>query len=282
MPMPRMRVPKSHNVIVSGNSGRLIVAADFPATGRTVAGFTDLFGSIAAPPLGDTVWETAPPPIGAETTMSGADHVDRWVGDLPVPDEGAVRAVLGFCVGAVFAAAIAAHVEERQGEPPVVVLFDPERPDPDLLLRHYTGVIDGLAFAASQAERAAALSAGRQARDENDGMDKLAAALGVLFVEHGAPILARTGLDQHRQDELRDTFASFLGYLVAAAELDPTPVWRRASAISSQTAHSGLNPLPADVRAGAVGRELRFAVPHTELLRHDEVVRTCRDLLGKA
>lgn len=279
--MSMLRAPQSHNVVVAGDSSRLIVAADFPATGRTVAGFTDLFTSAAAPPTHDTVWETAPPPTGTEAAMSGADQVDRWLRDLPVGDR-PVRAVAGFCVGAVYAAAIAERLRRRQGELPVVVLFDPERPDPDLLLRHYTAVIDALAAVLSTAERQAALAAGGQARDYNDGMEKVAAALSGLFLEHGAPALARTGLDRHRQEELRGTFAAFLAYLVAAAELDPAPVWRRATALSSNTPHSGLNPLPPDARAAAVATELRFAVPHTELLRDAEVVRTCHELLAGA
>jgi hypothetical protein len=276
--MPQTARPQAHNVISTGGSGRLIIAADFPATARTVAGFTDLFAGDAAPADGDAVWETAPPPTGAAVAMSASDHIDRWMDDVPAGGSG-VRAVLGFCIGAVYAAALTERVAKIQVEPPQLIVFDPERPDPDLLLRHYSGVFERLGPAASAQERTAALDDGRQARGECGTMAELADSLSGLFLRHGAPILARTGLDEWRQQELRSTFAGFLAYLVAADELDPLPAWSQATAISSGTAHSGLNPLPADVRARTVARELRFAVPHTELLRDAEVIRHYRDLM---
>jgi hypothetical protein len=268
-------MPAAHNVLRTGTSSDLVISADFPATGRTVASFSALFAGPDAPLPAATVWETAPPPVGGEVGMSGADHVDRWLGDIADPDR--VRAVVGFCVGAVYAAALAERLGPAGRVP--LVLFDPERPDPDLLLRHYNGVVEGLAAFCSADEQAAALDAGRRARREHEDMAKLAAVLGELFAEHGAPPLRRTGLDERRREELAGTFSAFIGYLVAAAELDPVPAWRRATAVSSSTLHSGLNPLrPAD-RATLVARELRFGIPHTDLLRDREVARACRDLL---
>ena len=269
-----MPIPNAHNII-RGGTGGLLVAADFPATGRTVAGFSDLLG---AHPGNHAVWETAPPAVGDETAMTGPDHVDRWLSDL---SGHRVDAVLGFCVGAVYAAAIAERVTVTQGAPVPVIVFDPERPDPDLLHRHYEGLVGGLTAVLRPDELTELRKAGEQARSDNDDMAKLAEVLRELAIQHGGPALRRTGLDERRTAELIDTFGAFLAYLVAAADLDPLPVWRTATALSSATGHSGLNALAEDTRARTVARELRFPVEHTDLLRDKRVVDAVRDLLGE-
>ncbi|MFB7945425.1 hypothetical protein ACFC6L_10925 [Kitasatospora phosalacinea] len=264
----------SWNVLSGNGNPATILASDFPATGRTVAGFGDLVAR-----LGTTAdaWETAPPSTGSEAAMSGADYLARW---LPDTTGGPVRTVLGFCVGSVFAAGLAAEIARHQDEPPRLVLFDPERPDPDLLHRHYHELIGGLAPLLSAPEVDEARQAGKRARHEHDGMRPLAAALCGLFREYGEPAFRRTGLDAERGAEVVATFASFLGYLVAAADLDPRPQWAGATALSSATPHSGLNPLPPEERAGLVAREISFDLPHTELLRDEEVARTVARLLA--
>jgi hypothetical protein len=268
-------MPVAHNVLRTGADGGLVIAADFPATGRTVASFADLFRGPDAPLPTATVWETAPPPVGGEVGMTGLDHVDRWLADVGDPTR--VCAVVAFCVGAVYAAVLAERLGLAGGVP--LLLFDPERPDPDLLLRHYTGVIEGLAAVCAADERAAAMDAGWRARQEQPDIARLAVTLGELFAEHGGPALRRTGLDERRREELFGTFSAFIAYLVAAAELDPLPAWRTATVVSSSTPHSGLNPLRPEQRAALVSRELRFDAPHTSLLRDPRVARACRDLL---
>lgn len=267
-----MPKPHAHNTIRTGPGG-LLVAADFPATGRTVAGFGDLLGAHPG-----AVWETAPPAVGDEVAMTGPDHVGRWVADLAGRR---VTAVLGFCVGAVYAAAIAERVAATQGAPVPVIVLDPERPDLDLLHRHYEGLVGGLTAVLRPGELAELRDAGVRARADNDDMAKLAVVLREMAIEHGGPALRRTGLDERRCAELIDTFGAFLSYLVAAADLDPLPVWRTATALSSSTDHSGLNALPGDLRAATVARELRFPVDHTDLLRDRRVVAAVRDLLGE-
>ena len=271
-----MPTPKAFNLIGAGDRAGLILTSDFPATGRTVAGFSDLFAGLGR---AEAVWETAPPLPGRETGMTGRDHVGRWLADVTAAGL-PVRAVLGFCVGAVYAAELAEELGAAQGAPVPLIVFDPERPDPELLRRHYDGVIGGLSQVLSPGELAASESAAGDAlRESGDSMPKLADAFVRLLAEHGGPALRRSGLDQRRTGELLDTFSSFLAYLAAAADLDPRPAWGRAAAVSSGTAHSGLNPLPAEARAAAVATELGFPVQHTDLLRDPDVVRAVGSLL---
>src|SRR5262249_22747383 len=155
----------------------------------------------------------------------------RWLTDIRAADR-PVRAVLGFCVGAVYAAALAELLGAEYGTRVGLIVFDPERPDPDLLLRHFDGALDGLSAGLSRDELAAARGAGREAGQAHDDMPKLAAVLSALLAEHGGPALRRAGLDEARRAELVGTFTGFLGYLVTAAELDPRTAWRDAVALS--------------------------------------------------
>ncbi|MFG2353525.1 hypothetical protein [Streptomyces sp. NPDC048521] len=264
------------NVLSGDGKTAPALASDFPATGRTVAGFGDLVRGLgdAAPAL----WETAPPRPGQEAGMTGEDYLRHW--QAGAASAGPVRAVLGFCVGSVFAAGLAAEIGRLQGEAPRLVLFDPERPDVDLLHRHYHELIGGLAPMLSPDEIDEARRAGQETRRAHTAMRPLAEDLCELFRKYGEPAFRRTGLDAERGAEVVATFASFLGYLVAASDLDPRPAWADAVAISSATPHSGLNPLPPQERSTLVAREIAFDLPHTELLRDTGVARTVSQLLA--
>ena len=268
-------MPISWNLLSPDDSGDLILTSDYPATGRTVAGFADLFAGL---PGTHAVWETAPPRSAGDAAASADERTGRWAAE--VRESGRpVRAVLGFCVGSVFAAGLAERIAEWSAQPPRLILFDPERPDPGLLHRHYRELMNGLAAYLGPGELETAQRAGDEAARETTDMAALALALANLFAEHGGRAFARTGLDAVRSAELVDTFRSFLRYLVAAADLDPRKVWAQATALSSATATSGLNALPDEERARTTAREIRFDVGHTELLRDDEVIRTVRDLM---
>lgn len=270
-----MPTPVSHTALYQGRSSGLILACDFTATGRTVAGFADLARAVRP---AESVWETAPPPTAA-ASPSGVDCVEFWLEDLH-RSTAPVNTVLGFCVGSVFAAELATRVAEVRGQAPKVIVFDPERPDADLLHRHYREAVESLAGTLSRDELTAAQDAGQAAHRDLTELADLGAELPRLLGEHCGPAFARIGLDTRRIAELTAVFSRFLAYLVAAAQLDPRRVWARSTALSSATAHSGLNPLPAAERAAAVAAELRFDVPHTDLLRNPRVGEAVRTLIA--
>jgi hypothetical protein len=266
----------SWNVLHDGSAAELVLASDFPATGRSIGGFADLIATMAT---NHSTWETNPPPLGDEIGMTGDDYTKRWFADLPCPDR-PVRAVLGFCVGSVFAASIAERVADATGDRPPVIVFDPERPDADLLRRHYREVIAGLSGMLSPDERAEALRAAERTRETDGDLSSLAATLAGLLHDFGGPAFRRGGLDVIRTAELVGTFAAFLTYLAAADDIDSRAVWADAVAISSNTENNGMNGIaPAD-RAALVRREIPFDVPHGELLRDARVARTVADLLA--
>jgi hypothetical protein len=275
MPDSTATLPAAHNVLCSTASGALAVGSDYSATtGRTVGSFSDLVPNLR--PV-DTFWETAPPPAGTEDGMSAAQHLDRWAADLRT-DGRPVRTVFGYCVGSVFAAGLVERIAGWQAEPPTVVLFDPEVPHAALLHRHYTDALGVMRRALTAEEYDRADAAGRQSLAEAADLRRLAVALSDLLVRTGDGAFARAGLDARRRGELLGTFRGFLLYLVAAAEIDPAPVWSGAVAISSTSPHNGLNTLPAAQRAGTVAREVRVDLPHAELLRDPAVAGAVRDL----
>lgn len=90
----------SWQILRKGGPGGLTLTVDFTSTGRTQACFRDLVPLLSAP---GEIWETVAPAAGAEDTMSGADYVERWAKGVR-RRERTVDTVIGYCVGAVFAA----------------------------------------------------------------------------------------------------------------------------------------------------------------------------------
>jgi hypothetical protein len=263
--------------LFSGGTDEMILASDYSATtGRTVGAFRDLVGGLGLP---RSIWETLPPPLGDELTMGAKDYVDRWMRDVERIGS-TVYAVLGYCVGCVYAAALADRIEQRQGAAPRLILFDPETPSPALLLRHYRDGVGVIAAVATPAEVAEAELAGAEAAATEQRMGPLADRLCALLVGLGETAFTRAGLSRARRHELLGTFTSFLRYLVAASELSPGARWAIATALTSATPGNGLNALTDRERADAVAREIRFDVGHAELLRTDAVAQATVDLLS--
>src|SRR5260370_41132221 len=110
------------SLAVGSDTASTLLAVDFDATARREARFSDL-----VPELGGdlTVLETVPDPA----TSTAADMVEWWVR----PHEEArtqVRAVLGYCAGAVYAASLAERVARWQAAAPALLPFDPEISEP--------------------------------------------------------------------------------------------------------------------------------------------------------
>lgn len=276
-----MVLPASYNVLHDADSDELILASDFSATtGRTVGGFGDLVPQLTT---GLSVWETAPPATGTDVGMTASDHMERWTADIRA-DGRPVHAILGYCVGSVFAAGIAEKIAAWQPAVPRIIVFDPEHPHAALLHRHYGDALNAMGKMLSAEEGERARSAGEEALKHEAGADSgglsgLATTLSDLVFEFGDPAFALAGLDANRRAELLGTFRSFLFYLVCASQIDAGPMWKRATAITSRTSHNGLNVLSPESRSGVVAEEIRFDLPHADLLRDTVVARAVDELL---
>ena len=267
--------------LAGDNPDELVLAIDFDATGRPDARFTDLVGNMGP---GFTVWETVAQSMASEPGTDGQEYVARWAEEIRATGR-RVGAVLGFCVGSVYATALADHVETWQSERPRTVFFDPEQASPLSMYWQYRKVIELMSPALSAAEVAEAEDAGQRAYEDAESLAGLGSELLEQFHRLGEVAFGRMGLDAERRAELSHTFTGFISYLSASADIDPVAGWRQGAAISSGTPTSGLNALRATAPGAdkdAVAEEIRFATQHTELLRDPEVARAVSGLLLRA
>lgn len=274
-----MNGSEAWKVLADGTeSDGIVIAVDFDTTGRPEARFTDLVANLKTD-LG--VRETIPPERGTEFARTGAGHVDFWASRIEA-EQRPVRAVFGYCAGAVFAAPLAERIAERQGGEPLLVLFDPEVSVPQTLLWQFHKVVGLMGSVATAEEIETVREAGARVYEKDPTIGALRDGLIALVREIGEPAFTRAGLGPSRRAELFDAFDSFMGFLAAAAEIDPFARWRSAIAISSASPTSGLN----GIRASGVGadrvsvaREIRFDVEHATMLADAEIAAAVTELL---
>ncbi len=254
-----------------GSTG-MVLAVDFDASGRQEARFSDLVPNLRS----DAEFrETVPP----ETARGGAGYVEHWARPLEaarVP----VRAVLGYCAGSVYAAALADRIAAWQREAPELVLFDPELSVPQTLVWQYYKVVGIMAAHLPHEEIEVAREAGRREFDRLADVGTLGDALVDLVRKYGDRAFAAAGLDPSRREELFGVFADFMRYLAFAGEIEPLDRWRTAVAFSSRTPMSGLRGMRADGRTIEVAREIEVGVDHAGLLADPAVAAEVSALLG--
>ncbi|ASW55693.1 hypothetical protein [Plantactinospora sp. KBS50] len=257
---------------------RIILAVDFDATGRPEARFSDLAARLK---VDCAFWETTPPGLDVERTASGPAYIEHWWAAFqrrPRP----VAAVMGFCGGAVYAAALSERVAAWQGSEPQLLLFDPEIAVPQTLVWQFHKIVGYLAGVLPAEDIQRAQQAAQDLYDGDASMVEMCEALVTLTLEMGDVAFAQAGLGKPLRDELMGTFCSFLRYLTAAAELDPLPRWRIATAFQSVTELSGLHAVRTSGIGGdgpLVGREIAVDDEHAKLLANDEVAAAVAGLL---
>ncbi|GAB2648017.1 hypothetical protein GCM10027271_01980 [Saccharopolyspora gloriosae] len=252
-----------------GPGSELVLACDFATAGRRIATFADL---VALTGDGPTVWESAPaPPAGSP---DGDAQVARWAEAVRASGR-PVRAVLGFCTGAVYAAALAAEISRSQ--PTRLILLDPEPGDARPMLAFHREVV--ARFAALAPPGAADTLAAAEAAATEDDLTTLAERLVALCAEVVEPACANAGLGAARTADYLDVAASYLHWLAGAGSLRPRPSWTTASAINSSTPGSGLLGFSPAERAGLVADAVHLDVSHEDLMRTPEAARTTARLV---
>jgi hypothetical protein len=244
---------------ITSGSG-LLLAVDFEATGRPEASFLDL-----APMLEPAreVW-AARPPVSHGLTASG--YLDHWSSGLP----GRVEAVLGFCAGASFAAALAERLAATQDTPPALVVLDPERPTTATLRKQFEQAMRGMNGIATDDQIAWAKEEAARADGDLAGTGEL---LAKAYGEIGEVAFERIGLKPGFRAELVDSFRSLMEYLVAAADAYPRNGWSTGTAIVSAT------PL---CPPGAAAELVSVGADHADLLRDRETARAVSAALTRA
>lgn len=255
---------------LAGGGDDLLVACDFASAGRPIATFGDLAALL---PTGEAVWESAPPPPGAEAGMDGPAHVDRWAGALRSAGRH-VNAVLGFCSGSAYAGVLADRIAAWQTRPRLVLL-DPEPATPAMMLDFFRERVGRFAAVLTPDDVAAAL---RAADDSADLAPlALAARLRDLCRAVVAPACERVGLPDSRVTEFVGLAGSYLHWLAAAIGLPDR--WPTADAVNCATPGFGLRRVPEPERAGIVAAARYLDVSHTDLMRSPLTARAVADLL---
>jgi len=267
-------------LVEGDDADRVVLAVDFDGTGRPEARFADLVASL--PRRGYSVWESEQPdPAAAERGPHA--FTAHWMPRLAA--EGPrIHAILGYCAGAVHAAALADALDAAGAAPVPLVLFDPETVDPDGVLFEFKQAIGFLDGTIPGPEMDAFYETAATVRARHADVRSLCDELLGLVRELGPPALDRAGLSAALRDELIGMLASFLHYLTAAAETDPWRQWRRAVVLTSTSPRSGLNALRAARPQGPaieVAREIAVDVDNRRMLADPAVARAVDELLGQ-
>jgi hypothetical protein len=251
---------------ISQASGNLILAVDFNDSGREEAGFADL-AALLNPRR--TIWETEQPPAGTDLS-TGKDYVAWWLADLLCQDS-AIDAVLGYCVGSIFAAAIASEIASRQGRIPLLVLFDPEPPTRDSLLRDFDSAIEQLSPMLADQERLRLHTAARLALDSSPDFAAFCSALVDSFSAGVSSAFEGLKVGPELTAKLTGSFSSFISYVNAAYQLAVPEMWPNATAIISRTPRDWVD-LPSE--------QFRFDVDSADILRDAGAARAISGVLN--
>ncbi|MFJ9669871.1 hypothetical protein ACIRP5_03645 [Streptomyces sp. NPDC101221] len=261
--------PPAWKVLNEGSGAEpVVLAVDFAVSGRPESTFSDL-GRLLA--LGIPLWETRQPEPEQARAFDGEDFASYWV--RGVRDTGRpVCAVLGYCVGGLYAARVAQLLAAEQDEAPAVVLFDPEPPHRAGMVADFRAAVARLSSVLSPEESALAGQAADEAAQQSAGIAALGAALTGLFTDIAGAAFARAGLPAGLADELSGAYEAFVAYIAAAAAFDPAVSWAGATALATpaadpharyarrlipvDAAHDDIlrSPLTADVLTGLLAR----------------------------
>ncbi|WP_030942486.1 hypothetical protein [Streptomyces sp. NRRL S-646] len=250
-------------VLNPGGDEPLILAVDFAVSGRPEATFTSLSPLLAAElPL----WETRQPDPEQARSFGGEDFTEYWAQAVRATGR-PVRAVLGYCVGGLYAARLAHLVARGQDTRPQVVLFDPEPPSAAGMTADFRDAMARISSVLTPEESERAIRTAAEAATDFTTFRAFGTTLTRTFREAATSAFARAELLPELADELSTAYEMFVRYIASAADLDPAELWPDTTAVTSPTAA----PHP--------GRSIPVDVPHADLLRSPATAGVVRTLL---
>lgn len=273
-----MNLVTSWTTLKESDSADLVLCVDFTGTGRAEAGFSDL---VARMDLDATFWHVVPPGLAPGSGVDGSGYLGSWL--PPIMASGrTVSAVMGYCVGAVYAGELATRLAEAQKREPALVIFDPEPITLENIYFQFGKVFDILSSILTVEDVAVTREAmDRLVQQEGVTIERYAEQLYGTFSQIAHNAFERVGLDGEYAEEMLGTFSAFLSYMSLADQFDPWGNWLRATAVSSSTPHNGLNRLRDSAAGPLVAEELRFEESHAELFRSDEIARAVTKVLER-
>lgn len=266
----------SWDVIFGTNCRQVILGVDFPGRQRQEAGFPDLATRIGP---GYRFLQTKPPTARSCQRLCGDAHVGAWIKDIQ-QDRRQVVAVLGHRIGSVYAAAIAEGVSRWQPMPKII-LFDPQFFSVELLGLEFQKEISSISSLLGDDELKGARKAAAEISQAATGdVASVAAEIVESYVGVITAPFERAGLGDARSNKFTRSFDSYISWLAAAGQINPSPVWKHSTGIAS----SAYGELPANTHLAdddrsVIGQLIPFDLDHADLLRSDSVARAVLDLL---
>jgi hypothetical protein len=267
--------PASWDVIFGAGSDQVVLGVDFPAASRREAGFAELAARIGP---GYKFLHTKPPAARSGQRICGDAYVGPWI-EAVQQGRHQVVAVLGFCVGSVYAAAIAEGISRWQPMPKVI-LFDPQSASAKLLGREFHSEISSLSSLLCDDEIERTRKAATGFSESAGDVACAAAELAGMYWEVSSAAFERVGLGGAYDDKLIAPFESYISWLSVADQIDPGQVWKRSTAIVSSDYAELKDEESLAADASMIGWTIPFDVGHADLLRSDSVAEAVLDLLA--
>jgi hypothetical protein len=264
------------DVIFNAGSAQTVLGIDFSGSKRCQASFTELASRIGS---GYRFLQARPVSVRPGEWPSSDEYIASWVEDAR-RDGNPMRAVLGHCIGSVYAAAVAERISQWQPESGIILL-DPQFPSMKFLGHELHQEISATSSLMSDDEIKRAKEIANNISDLNPwDIVRIAASAVEGYLEVITPAFERAGLGDARGSQLCEYFASYIAWISTAAEFDPSRVLKRSIVIMSRDyARLPGRMLPDDYAGGLTDRWLVCDVSHADLLRSDSAAKAVLDLL---
>lgn len=266
----------SWDVIFGARCGQVVLSVAFPDARRHDADFAELASRIG---VGYRFLQTKPPTVRPGQRFSGAAYVGPWVEGIQ-QDRDPVLAVLGYGVGSVYAAAIAAGISRWQ-QAPKIILFDPQFASVRLLSLEFHREISAISSFLSDREIERIRNAAATISESASGdVGDVAAEMIEAYWKISSAAYERVGLGDARGNQIITSFESWMSWISVADQINPCRAWRSSTAIVSSD-YAGLpnKKSVADCSSGLIGRRIPFNVGHANLLQSDSVAEAVLNLL---
>jgi hypothetical protein len=264
------------DVIFSSGSPHTVLGIDFSGMKRREASFTELALMIGS---GYRFLQARPVAVRPGRRPCSYEYIASWV-ESARQDRNPTRAVLGHCVGGLYAAMAAECISQWQLEPDIILL-DPQFASTELLGHELRKEISATRSLMSEDEIEYAGKIASEISDfKSRDMVQIAAYAVESYLEVITPAFERAGLGDARGSKLNEYFVSYMAWLSAAAELDPSRALKKSTVIMSRDyAEMPGRMLFDDDAGGSVGRWIVCDVSHAELLRSDSVAKEVLEVL---
>jgi hypothetical protein len=271
-----MSTSSQWNTIFNSGSGQTVLGIDFSGHNRRGARFPELATRIGS---GYRFLQAGPVTVPPGQWPSSEEYVVSWVEGARL-DGNPMRAVLGHCVGGIYAAVIAERISQWQAEPDVILL-DPQFASMKFLGNELHKEISATSSLLSDDEIERARRITNKISDlKPSDVARRAAQAVECYLEVITPAFERAGLGDARGSTLYEYFISYMAWLSVAAELDPSRALKKSIVIMSRDYARLPGRMRPDDQAGRMaGRWIACDVSHADLLRSDSVAREVLGLL---